>query len=458
MFLGVAGLSPLIARSAANLLGRRPLAVITMVLGGIVILGAVVALIASIASLKIGIIIAGIPAAALLGALGLALAKTGRAALGLTGQLARGNAARNPRRTASTAAALMIGLALVGLVSVVAESFKQSFVAQLEGSIQADYFFSDETGFAGFTPTFGQEVAALPEVGDVAMIRFSQRAIVVEGKKKDVAAVPPATVGSILKFTFNKGGYDGLDDNGILIGQDAANDLAKTVGDTVPVTFAQTGTKDLRIVGVFDKSFGQLGNWIISTKTFEANFLPKEQVDLFGGATRRPGVDAAAAKTAIKQVADSYPQVRFEDRTAFKKTQEKQIDQLLVVINALLFFSLIIALLGIANTMALSVFERTRELGLLRAVGMRRDQMRGMVRFESIIVATFGAVLGLILGVIFGIAVVAALPKNVVSTTAVPIPTLIQLLVGSIIAGLVAALFPARRAARLNVLDAIAYE
>lgn len=457
IFLGVARLSALFARPVVDILGRRWFAVVVALLGVIVGLGGVATALGGVVSGSPGGIIAGVVGAAALLAMAVALVKTGRAGLGLPGTLGRENAARSPARTAVTASALMIGLALVGVASVLGQSFKDSFVSQLGDTITADYFISTDS-FSGMSPALSEQIAALPDVDAVSF--FRQGPVQVSGENKTVAAVDPSGIDQVLRYTFVEGGWGGLDDNGLVINQDVARDRNLSVGDQIPITFVLTGEQPFTVTGIFDsaESFGRLGNWIISRDVFRQNFGGQLDVDFFGGASLAQGADSDSVRASIDEVITAYPGVTVEDRVEFKATQESSIDQLLFVINALLVFSLIIALLGIANTMALSVIERTRELGLVRAIGASRHQVRAMVRWESIVVSAFGAILGIVLGVAFGLAIASALPQSVLTEVSVPVGTLVGLLVVGIIAGLLASLWPARRAARLNVLEAISYE
>ncbi len=211
------------------------------------------------------------------------------------------------------------------------------------------------------------------------------------------------------------------------------------------------------MAGIFDDG-SLLGNWVIDQRLFEEHFPPSQQLDVFGGAKIAPGVDPEQAAAAVRAVAARYPEVKIEDRAQFKKSQEAQIDQALVTVNALLGLAIIIAVLGIANTMALSVFERTRELGLLRAVGMTSRQVRRMIRWEAAVVALFGAVLGTAIGVVFGFVAIAAMPESVISSVGVPIRSLVIFLVMAGLVGILAAAVPAWRAGRMNVLEAISTE
>ncbi len=221
------------------------------------------------------------------------------------------------------------------------------------------------------------------------------------------------------------------------------------------MTFARTGNQGLRIAGTYAKN-QLLGTYLVSTATFDANFT--DRLDFVVLAKARDGVAPAAARAAVERVTADFPNVELRDQAEFKQQQEDQVNQILGLITALLMLSIIIALFGIVNTLALSIFERTRELGLLRAVGMSRRQVRSMIRGESVIIAVLGAVLGLAVGVLFGYAIVGALDEEGIGTVVIPGGQLIGYVILAAIAGVVAAVFPARRAARLDVLAAISHD
>ena len=225
------------------------------------------------------------------------------------------------------------------------------------------------------------------------------------------------------------------------------------MGDTVEVQFASGGPQKLRVAGIYSDATWA-GNYLIDMKTFE-QYYPANQLDMFTFARVAPGVDITEARAAITAALATYPQVKLEDRAEFRASQEAQLNGLLVAVNGLLALALFIALMGIANTLALSVLERTREIGLLRAVGMLRRQVRQMVLTEAVTVAIFGAFLGVVVGLLFGIATASALPASAVGTVAIPIATLVAIVVAAAVFGTLAGLLPARRAARLDVLRAI---
>ncbi len=372
---------------------------------------------------------------------------------GVTGVLARGNASRNPRRTATTASALMVGVALVSMVGVLGASFKASFSQQLSTGISADFFLTPEN-FSGFSSELTDQLAALPEVDQVTTFRQGRAKIA--GAVKSIQAVQPAGLDRIINLDMRAGSASEIPSDGILVQDQAAADLGLGLDDPVEVQFP-VGTATLTVSGLFHTNVTG-SNWIIPQQVFEDHFPPDVQLDSFGGLALADGVSQAAGAAAITAVTAAYPDVKVENRAEFQKTREQQINQTAVIVNVLLFFSLFIAMLGIVITMMLAVFERTRELGLLRAVGQQRRQTRSMIRIESTVVSLFGTLLGVVLGLLFGVAIASALPESIMTTIKVPYGQVVLTFVGAGLAGVVAGILPAWRGSRLKVLDAIAYE
>jgi putative ABC transport system permease protein len=367
------------------------------------------------------------------------------------GRLAEENAARNPRRTASTASALMIGLALVTTALVVGTSIKQSLRSTIGGAVTADWFVS--TGaFYGFDPAVAKSLRALPELAAVTSLRQGQ--VQVNGSTKTVNAVDFDTLPAVVDIDLKQGTLQ-AGAHGVLVYKDPAKDQDLHVGDQVHLLFNDTGEVTVPVIGIYDDA-SVVGNWVIDIDTFSHNTTA--QLDTLVIAKTRSGVDAADARSEIEKVLAPYPDLKLQDRKEFTASQVGQLDALLAVVNVFLLLAIFIAFFGITNTLALSVFERTRELGLLRAVGMSRRQLKRMVRLEAVIVAVFGAALGVIVGLVFGVAVTSALPSNFVSSISVPVPVIIVLVILSGLVGVLAAIWPARRAGRLDVLDAIAHE
>ena len=366
------------------------------------------------------------------------------------GRLGRANTTRNPYRTAKTAAALMIGLALVTTVFVVGTSIKKTFSASIDNAVLADYIVSTDSN-TGYSPALTAALARLPELDAVTGVRFDR--FLFNGHESNIVAVDPAAAGQVVDIDLRSGSWADLGPGSIFIHKDPARDLGLKVGDTVEVQFASGGPQQLRVAGIYGDATWA-GNYLIDMKTFE-KYYPANQLDVFTFARIAPGTDTATARAAISASLAAYPQVKLEDRAEFRASQEAQLNGLLVAVNGLLALALFIALMGIANTLALSVLERTREIGLLRAVGMLRRQVRQMVLTEAVTVAIFGALLGVVVGMLFGIATASAMPESAVRTVAVPVGTLIGIVVAAAVFGTLAGLLPARRAARLDVLRAI---
>ncbi len=374
------------------------------------------------------------------------------------GQLARENAARNPRRTSSTASALMVGLALVAMVLIVGESFKATFSSTLDTSLRADYFVQlDTNDQSGFSPQLVADLKEVEGVGIAVGYRGGPGVATmrIDGITYDVLGTQQEGLGTLVDADLTQGSYQGLENNGLLVYSEAAEDLALSSGDTLSVEFPG-GTRNLTVVGIYDDAT-ILGNWVISINTYEEVYTSSKQYNVFAAVSAAEGVDPTDLRPAVDAVAANYPETKLENREEFQKSLESQIDQLLLVVNALLIFAIVIASLGVVNTLMLSVFERIRELGLLRAVGMTRRQTRRMIRWEAVIVTVFGGILGVLLGLVFAFIAIAALPESFISSIGVPVFWLIGIVVLCVVLGMLAAILPARRAARLNVLDAISH-
>ncbi len=376
------------------------------------------------------------------------------ARLGASSRLGRENASRNPRRTASTAAALMIGLALVAFVSIFAASLKASASATLDRTLRADYIVTNQQ-FQGFSPDVATRLAAEGSFSAVAEIRDG--VFGVNGTAQDMSGVTAGTLADVMNLEMTAGRSTNLADGELLVDERTATDHGWHVGDTIPVEFSRTGTQELRLVGIF-KENQLLGSYLVSLDTFEPNFAVPLQLDTVVLLTTAPGVSPAQAKSAIAAVTKEFPNVQIQDQAQYRDTFAGQVNVLLGIVTALLALALIIALFGIVNTLALSVYERTREIGLLRAIGMSRKQTRRMIRLEAVIIAVFGAVLGTAVGIFFGWAMAQALKDQGFSALAFPVGQLVLYVVIAGLAGVVAAILPARHAAKLDVLRAITTE
>ena len=367
----------------------------------------------------------------------------------LPGRLGRENAVRNPRRTAATAAALMIGLALISAVTVLGSSLKASVAKITEAAINADFILN--TDGPGFPDAVLQAAADQEGVGSTAGVKVD--GFTLDGKEKFVTAFPASALGELVNVTKVAGSTE-LSPDVILMSEDAATSLKLKPGDTVTAQFARSGKETLTLGGTYETN-QLIGDYLVD-ESKAADFATQRNVAALVGLD--DGADADAVRSELDAVLGRYPNVDVLDQSEFVAQTQNQVNQIVTIINILLGLSVVIALLGVINTLALSVIERTRELGLLRAVGMARSQVKRMIRTESVLICTFGGLLGLVVGSIFGVALQRALAGEGVSELGFPVGTLAVYLVCSALAGVVAAALPARRAARLNVLQAIATE
>jgi putative ABC transport system permease protein len=373
---------------------------------------------------------------------------------GISGHLARENAMRNPKRTATTASALMIGVGLVTLFTIFASSTKASFGNTLDEAFTGDFIASSGTGgVGGVSPEFTEQVSDLPEVETAGGVRAGLAEV--DGDSELLLGVSPEAF-DIFDVDPVAGSPADLDATSIGVLASAAEDKGLGIGDTVPVDFTATGTQEMTIQLLLDRTPDPENEWLVSTEAFAANY--PDQMDVRVLISKAEGVTANEALAAVEAVADDYPGVDVLDQTEYKEEQMGVVDQLLGLVYALLGLAIIIALLGIGNTLALSIIERTRELGVLRAVGMTQAQLRSTIRWESVIIAIQGTLLGLVIGLFFGWALVSALHDEGLTTFSVPIGTLAVVVVLAALAGVVAAVLPARRAARLDVLRALSAE
>jgi putative ABC transport system permease protein len=379
------------------------------------------------------------------GALGRPLA----ALLGIPGRLGRENSMRNPRRTAQTAAALMIGLALVSTIAVLGASLSTSAKDQVDSAVSADYIV---TGNGGFSKSVLPTVSRLPGVTTTTAVYRGQFEF--RGSLSSLAAVTPAGLDRNVTLHVTAGSAAAaLGAGELLIDSTTATDDNLKVGSVVPVKFAQTGAATTRIGGIF-KPNPLVGSFVAGDRYFITHFNNPLPVGvLLSVAPGTPSLDRAL-NTALLP----YANVGFKTRAQFEQSQQNQINQELGLVYVLLALAVLVALIGIVNTLMLSVFERTHEIGLLRAVGMQRRQVRSMIRSESVIIALFGAVIGLVIGSGLGVALASSLRLNGVTNIAIPVSSLIGFLILAGLLGLAAASWPARRAAKFDVLAAIATE
>ena len=373
--------------------------------------------------------------------------------LGAAGVLARLNAGRAPRRTAASASALMIGVALVSAAAVFAASVRDTFVRTLDRSVTADYVIT-ESSFQGLSPLVAETLRALPELSAVSPIRAAP--VLIDGEQRTLGGADPSALGQLLDLDLVAGSYDDLGLDGVLIQEGPADELGLTLGSTIVATFQNGAERTLTVAGLYGDA-AVAGNWLVSLDTLEAASGAPPR-DFFVVARLADGIDPARGDAAVRAAMAEFPQVEVQTNAEFRRQQEDQINQLLVIITALLLFAIIIAVLGISITLALSVFERTREIGLLRAVGMNRRQIRRSVRWEAVIVSVFGSLVGIVLGSLIGVVLALAVPDTIIDGVSFNPSTTVLILIAAIFAGLIAALYPSFKASNMNVLEAIATE
>jgi putative ABC transport system permease protein len=380
---------------------------------------------------------------------------------GRIGRLAERNALRNPRRTGATAAALMIGLALVASLSVVGSSMVASATEELDKSVGADFIIQSDNGQPITDP-----VAKKLKSTDGLETVTSYKGVGVEltapdGKKErtQLSATDPTYMDDLRRETTSGDLAAAYDKDSMSVGQKFAKKHRVKVGDEMEVAFTGGRTAKLTVAAVTVEE-GTLDNGAMYTDIATARrYLPAGQVppnDIMFGTAKEGQEDAAY--TALKKELKPYPQYQVRDQADFKQTLQDQVGQLLNMVYGLLALAIIVAVLGVVNTLALSVVERTREIGLMRAIGLSRRQLRRMIRLESVVIALFGALLGLGLGMSWGATAQQLLALEGMGVLAIPWSTIFAVFAGSAVVGLIAALIPAFRAGRMNVLNAIATE
>lgn len=384
----------------------------------------------------------------------------------VNGRLARLNAARNPRRTATTASALMIGLAMVALVTVLGTSFKQTLNSQLEDSVQADWLIctsdcsndkgSFSTQLGAFSPDVIQKVSESPGLESVAAFQFRPDGVrTSDGEQHRITASDLDSFSPHVDPGVVAGSLEAAGPGDVLVHKDLADDLDVAVGDHLFLEFPGDQESDFRVVALHTDD-SVVSALVIDSADWVRLDL-SSQINLVTAITA-PGYTSEQARSGIESNISGFPQINAKDQSEYRDTRAAEINNFLVIINVFLVIALLIAAVGISNTMALSIFERTREVGLLRAIGMAKRQIWGAIFLESIIVAVFGGLVGIATGVVAGSIAAGAFPNDFISTPTVPWITLVIYLVVSALAGMLAAFFPARRANRLNVLEAIAHQ
>jgi len=364
---------------------------------------------------------------------------------------------RNPKRTAASASALMIGVGLVRFITILASSTTASINSAVNRSFAGDIVIDSGAGLAGggIDPALAQRLNKIPQVS--AATGVGAGIAKVFGKVEQMSAVDPRTAGKIYHVSPQAGSIGALGLGDIAVYKDVATSHHLRLGSPVPVLFRDAGRRTLRVALIYgDSTAAPAPRYFLGTPSYHAYFALHYDSRIV--AQKAPGVSTAAALAAVRPVAGRYSGTSVMDQAAFKAELAKPYNNLLMLVYALLALAVLIALLGIGNTLALSIHERTRELGVMRAVGMTRRQLRASIRWESAIIALQGTFLGLLVGVFFGWALVAAMHNQGITVFSIPVLRLVIMVVLAAVAGVVAAILPSRRAAKLNILRAIVSE
>jgi putative ABC transport system permease protein len=375
----------------------------------------------------------------------------------LTGRLARENAQRNPSRTAVTAAALMIGLALVAFVTVFAAGIKSTVATVVDENFVGGLVIQNTDGFSPIPNGTAVAARKVPGVETVATVRSAQARA--EGGGTVRVSAPTPDIQQALKVEWKQGGppvLENLQDGQAVVSDDFASERGLRVGSSFQMLTQTRREPSFEVVGTLNSKLGIFGSVLVTQEVMARDFdQTQDQIDFV---ETEPGVDAAQVQTVLsKGVEALFPVAEVLNQQELKEEREKQVETLVNLFYALLLLAVVISLFGIANTLALSIHERTRELGMLRAIGMSRRQVRTMVRYEAVITALIGAILGMALGVIFATLIAQPL-KDEGFTLSYPVGSLFVLLVLAALAGVLAAIPPARRASRLDVLQSLQYE
>lgn len=371
---------------------------------------------------------------------------------GVSGVLARENAMRNPGRTAATASALMIGVTLVGLVTILASSTQTTADRLLADRFRADLILIPGSFSSfGFSPEVARRVAAVEGVEVAAPLRRGQ--ILIGDDTRLIAAGPPEELDRVVRYVVEAGSIADVGGDSLGIRSDAAGELGVGLGDMLTVTFGATGDVPLRVAAIYAAD-GPPSPFLIDLDTYAANFAEGLDAQVF--VRFAPGADPEATTAAVEAAIADFPGIEVQDQDAFRTEATSRIQGLVNVLYGLLGVAVVIAVFGVVGTLLLSVVERTREIGLLRAVGMSRRQVRRMITAEAVVIAGLGGILGTVLAVFLGWAVVETIGEELILD--MPVGRLLASLGIAGLLGVLAAVYPAWRASRLNVLAAIAYE
>jgi putative ABC transport system permease protein len=376
----------------------------------------------------------------------------------LTGRLAKENAQRNPGRTAITAAALMIGLALVAFVTIFAAGLKDSISQAVDDTFQGDLVVQNTDGFSPIPPGAARAAEREPGVESVATLRAIQAGVVDDGEKVRINALSP-NAGGVFTLEWDAGGPEllrRLEDGEAAVESSFASSHDLEVGDSFRLLSQSGARPSFRVAGIYESDIEIVGKVLITQAVMARDFGQSQ--DTIDFVELSQGASPDEVQERLEAMMESrFPTAEVVNQAELKELYEEQVNQLLALIYALLALAILISIFGIANTLALSIHERTRELGMLRAIGMSRRQVRSMIRYEAVITALIGAILGMVLGIVFA-ALIAQPLKDEGFTLSYPIGSLLALLVFAAVIGVVAAIAPARRASRLNVLESLQYE
>lgn len=437
-----------------------------IIAGAVLVLGGVAGTVAAALAGKVGLVglgavgavigvvalgpVAARPVAAVLGAPLAALR-------GVTGNLARQNAMRNPRRTAASAAALMVGVAVVTVFTVIGASLKASASQGVGQSLRADLVVSTGgygggPGGGGLSPQLAASIARLPSVR--AATGLGRGEAMLDGVNQQVTVASPAALGQVLSLGITAGALNQAADT-VAVSQSAASNYHWRVGSLVGVTYPDGTSGRLRVSAIYSQT-DVAGDYLITQANWAAH--ARQVADGQIMVKLRAGASLAAARKAVAGLAAPFGQPRVQDRAQYRSSVAQGVNTVLGLIYVMLVLAIVIALMGITNTLSLAIHERTRELGLLRAIGQTRAQTRSTVRWESVLIALFGTVVGVVLGTFLGWAVVKASGSASLAVFAAPFSQLLVFLAAGAVAGVLAGLRPARRAARLEMMQALAAE
>jgi putative ABC transport system permease protein len=369
-------------------------------------------------------------------------------------RMAARNVGRSSRRAAATALALTIGLTVVVAVAVTADSLKDSVTEAVNGGNRSDLILEPAGAGMGISPSIAELLRGRADVQEVVELReWGAR---IGGQGQLVTGVDAQGLDEVIDLGMETGQVTDLAPGRILVSTTNARDLGVRVGDDLVVTFPETGTKTFEVAGTFSRGSLINARYVMSMPDFAANVTSRLDGAILMNSA--PGIDPAQAKSAIEAALTDYPNVEVNTPSDITRDARASVDQLLGIVTALLLLAVVVAILGIVNTLALSVVERTRELGLMRAVGATRRQVRAVVRRESVLMSLLGALTGVALGVGAGVALSRALAEQGITTVSVPVLTVAVYFVIAVAVGVLAALGPARRASKVDVLRAVTAE